>query len=383
MKKINLFHNFLNYGHEQTLVFVHGGPGANSSLFFGYYQDQKLYEKFNILVIDQPGCGLSPRLDDSTEYDWDVLTQSFADVLKKYPKLKLALVAESFGCMLVLELFKRTQLENIEKVVLVGPAVTMVSAKKDIVMESLSINEQIVTFVKALDQSQSLSKQLETANSEVKNYFLNKIKKYEFRALSTKPYLLAKDLIPTELKPEAGEWTRDFFSFFYGKTHTGELKDLMSKRLEEEKILLKSFLLKIENMSLREIKEVSKMYSTFFYNQNTFEYVAKCRELAGGVESLYSIENMDFSNNVLTEVMENKEKIHNYQLSIKDIDIQVPLVVMRGEKDLYVNKKDIDNLYSKKNKNREIVFRHCGHCPIYERPEDFKKILEEELCKAI
>jgi proline iminopeptidase len=91
---------------HKYVLFVHGGPGSNSSIFEEYITKNKHYKKSNIgwVIYDQRGCGKSKKIGNISH------TQNIEDL--KYIKEKLlnmnicAIAGHSYGAWLTYEYSK-------------------------------------------------------------------------------------------------------------------------------------------------------------------------------------------------------------------------------------------------------------------------------------
>jgi proline iminopeptidase len=121
---ISIFANGQNlyiktYGNKENkaLIFIHGGPSGNSTLFEGTTA-QKLADKgFYVLVYDRRGEGRSADPDAKFTYE-----EAFRDlnfILKKYNLKKVTLIGRSFGG-LVATLYTAKYPEKVNSLVLAG-----------------------------------------------------------------------------------------------------------------------------------------------------------------------------------------------------------------------------------------------------------------------
>lgn len=107
------------YGNKEkkAIVFIHGGPSGNSTLFESTTA-QKLADKgFYVLVYDRRGEGRSA--DPDAKFTYDEAFQDLNSILKKYNLKKVTLIAHSFGG-LVATLYVAKYPEKVNTLVLAG-----------------------------------------------------------------------------------------------------------------------------------------------------------------------------------------------------------------------------------------------------------------------
>jgi proline iminopeptidase len=121
---ISIFANGQNlyiktYGNKENkaLIFIHGGPSGNSTLFEGTTA-QKLADKgFYVLVYDRRGEGRSA--DPEAKFTYEEAFQDLNFILKKYNLKKVTLIGHSFGG-LVATLYTAKYPEKVNSLVLAG-----------------------------------------------------------------------------------------------------------------------------------------------------------------------------------------------------------------------------------------------------------------------
>lgn len=154
---ISLFANGQNlyiktYGNtkDKPIIFIHGGPSGNSTLFEGTTA-QKLADKgFYVIVYDRRGEGRSTDLNAKFTYD-----EAFADlnsILKEYHLQQVTLLAHSFGG-LVATLYTDKYPGNVSSLVLAG-ALFSQQETYDHILKSVS---KIATSKKDTDQLNKIS----------------------------------------------------------------------------------------------------------------------------------------------------------------------------------------------------------------------------------
>jgi len=107
------------YGNKEnkTIVFIHGGPSGNSTLFEATTA-QKLADKgFYVIVYDRRGEGRSA--DPDAKFTYQEAFQDLNSILKKYDLKKVTLIGHSFGG-LVATLYTAKYPQNVSNLILAG-----------------------------------------------------------------------------------------------------------------------------------------------------------------------------------------------------------------------------------------------------------------------
>ena len=107
------------YGNKEnkSILFIHGGPSGNSTLFEGTTA-QKLADKgFYVIVYDRRGEGRST--DSDAKFTYKEAFQDLNSILKKYDLKKATLIGHSFGG-LVATLYTAKYPQNVSSLILAG-----------------------------------------------------------------------------------------------------------------------------------------------------------------------------------------------------------------------------------------------------------------------
>jgi proline iminopeptidase len=88
--------------HEETLLYIHGGPGA-SCLDFCFYQAKALAESIRVVTFDQRGVLRSDPLDENEEFGLDDLIQDCESIRSALGIKKWSVLGHSFGGYLALK----------------------------------------------------------------------------------------------------------------------------------------------------------------------------------------------------------------------------------------------------------------------------------------
>ena len=107
------------YGNkkEKAIIFIHGGPSGNSTLFEGTTAQKLANLGFYVIIYDRRGEGRSADPEAKITY-----AEAFKDlnaIYKKYNLKKATLLAHSFGG-LVATLYTRKYPQNVSNLIMVG-----------------------------------------------------------------------------------------------------------------------------------------------------------------------------------------------------------------------------------------------------------------------
>jgi proline iminopeptidase len=108
-----------SYGQSENpaIIFIHGGPRGNSTLFEGTTA-QKLAEKgFYVIVYDRRGEGRS--IDTTATFTFQEAINDLNNIYQKYNIKKANIIAHSFGG-LVGTLFTEQNPEKVKSLILAG-----------------------------------------------------------------------------------------------------------------------------------------------------------------------------------------------------------------------------------------------------------------------
>ncbi|QDW19141.1 alpha/beta fold hydrolase [Flavobacterium sp. KBS0721] len=108
------------YGNknDKPIIFIHGGPSGNATLFEGTNTAEELSKKgFFVIAYDRRGEGRSA--DPEAKFTYDEAFQDLNAIYKKYNLKKATLLAHSFGG-LVATLYTEKYPQNVSNLILAG-----------------------------------------------------------------------------------------------------------------------------------------------------------------------------------------------------------------------------------------------------------------------
>jgi len=107
------------YGNEKnkTIIFIHGGPSGNATLFEGTTAQKLADLGFYVIAYDRRGEGRSA--DPDAKFTFEEASQDINSIYKKYHLKKAIILAHSFGG-LVATLYTNKYSENVSALVLAG-----------------------------------------------------------------------------------------------------------------------------------------------------------------------------------------------------------------------------------------------------------------------
>jgi proline iminopeptidase len=128
------------YGNkkDKTIIFIHGGPSGNATLFEGTTAQKLADLGFYVIAYDRRGEGRSK--DTTATFTYDEAFRDLNSIYKKYNIKKATLLAHSFGG-LVATLYTEKYPQNVSALVLVG-ALFSQQETYDHILNSLKISHK-------------------------------------------------------------------------------------------------------------------------------------------------------------------------------------------------------------------------------------------------
>lgn len=107
------------YGNEKNkpVIFIHGGPSGNATLFEGTTAQNLADQGFYLIAYDRRGEGRS--VDPDAKFTYEEAFQDLNFIIKKYNLNKVTLLAHSFGG-LVATLYTEKYPQNVDALILAG-----------------------------------------------------------------------------------------------------------------------------------------------------------------------------------------------------------------------------------------------------------------------
>jgi len=107
------------YGNEKNkpVIFIHGGPSGNATLFEGTTAQNLADQGFYVIAYDRRGEGRS--VDPDAKFTYEEAFQDLNFIIKKYNLNKVTLLAHSFGG-LVATLYTEKYPQNVDALILAG-----------------------------------------------------------------------------------------------------------------------------------------------------------------------------------------------------------------------------------------------------------------------
>ncbi|KIQ19477.1 alpha/beta hydrolase [Flavobacterium sp. MEB061] len=146
------------YGNKEnkTIVFIHGGPSGNSTLFEATTAQKLANKSFYVIVYDRRGEGRSA--DPHAKFTYQEAFQDLNSILKRYNLKKVTLIGHSFGG-LVATLYTAKYPQNVSNLILAGALFSqqetydhiLNSLKKSHKGDSKTLNK--ISYVEKLDKN--------------------------------------------------------------------------------------------------------------------------------------------------------------------------------------------------------------------------------------
>lgn len=102
----DLHHSEKGDPKNQAVVFIHGGPGANSMMFELTVQESIAKKGFHVVAYDQRGSTRSPK-GTTADYSFAKATQDLDDLIASLGLVKPILLGHSFGGTIALHYLER------------------------------------------------------------------------------------------------------------------------------------------------------------------------------------------------------------------------------------------------------------------------------------
>lgn len=150
------------YGQKENpaLIYVHGGPRGNSTLFEGTTAAALAERGFYVIVYDRRGEGRST--DPNAKLTFDEASLDLNELIKLYGLTKVSILGHSFGGI-VSTLFANSFPEKLDRLILVGALFSQQESYDHILSTSLKIATQKndTTIIKKISDIKSLDTQSE------------------------------------------------------------------------------------------------------------------------------------------------------------------------------------------------------------------------------
>ncbi|MCF0060231.1 alpha/beta hydrolase [Dyadobacter chenwenxiniae] len=163
------------YGHrgDPAIIYLHGGPRGNSTLFEGTTATALASRGFYVIVYDRRGEGRS--IDAEAKITFDEAFSDLNTLIKQYDLSKVSLLGHSFGGI-VSTLYVNAFPEKVERLILVGALFSQQESYDHILSSSLSAATQKedtamlkkISYIKSLDKQ---SEQYRKQTYEVASHF--------------------------------------------------------------------------------------------------------------------------------------------------------------------------------------------------------------------
>lgn len=116
-KSQNLYIKTYGNKKDKTIIFIHGGPSGNATLFEGTTAQNLADQGFYVIAYDRRGEGRSA--DPDAKFTYEEAFQDLNSIYKKYHLKKAVLIGHSFGG-LVATLYAHKYPQNVSALVLAG-----------------------------------------------------------------------------------------------------------------------------------------------------------------------------------------------------------------------------------------------------------------------
>ena len=114
-----IYYEIYGEEHSDTLLYLHGGPGASCLDFVN--QAKALSRQIRIIILDQLGVLRSDAIAEDEDYSMEYQVEMFEEMRKSFGIGKWSILGHSYGGMLAV-LYAHCYPESIHKVILDCPS---------------------------------------------------------------------------------------------------------------------------------------------------------------------------------------------------------------------------------------------------------------------
>jgi proline iminopeptidase len=182
----NIYTRYYNNNNKQTLLYLHGGPGASCSSF--QYCAYKLSKYMNVVLIDERGVLRSDKIEKGEKCDIDMLVEDCESVRSFLKINKFIVVGQSFGGFIAL-LYAIKYPNSVEKVIFENPSFDFTDSIKSIQSKAIEILEnkeqnRLANYLKnninSIDDIRDFIDKWSEVSEEIRNevYHLKKYDEY-------------------------------------------------------------------------------------------------------------------------------------------------------------------------------------------------------------
>lgn len=111
-----------------SLIFIHGGPGDNSSDFRS--MAEKLSSTYHVIAFDSRGCGFSQRGLSNSQLTIDKMVNDVKELQDHLGLTSSMILGHSFGGAVAIE-FSLLHPERVDKLILCAPVISAAKAQRN------------------------------------------------------------------------------------------------------------------------------------------------------------------------------------------------------------------------------------------------------------
>lgn len=374
---------FYNFYKSNTILFLNGGPEGNSALFYGFFLNNFLFEKFNLLLVDLPGSGFST--DNSRPVSFDEIASIYENEIKKQKVKNVILVAESIGAVAACLLSSKIT-EKFIKLILIAPFLDVETTKISSLNKIQGINCELRNFLKNLEKSPNLIKTC-ILSKEVEKFIQVPIEMRRVRMLRKRKFNVSSKVLPDLVdKGLHDSFSRFYIEYFFHKKIDISLKVIthIGEKLELDNLRIEKFLKFPEKLEFKEFRNFLDYYNLFFENMNVISYRQICREQClEGDESVYNddlIRRFDASLVAGLELNDNLSSFSIESFLRKLMTLNCPVdkvVIICGDQDVLATAHVMTEMKEFFKNSKFVFIENGGHSILFESPSEVCKVFNE------
>lgn len=125
----NIYYEIYGEDKQDTLVYLHGGPGASCLDYVN--QAKSLGKELKVIIFDQLGVLRSDEIQENEEYSMDIQVKMIEEMRKKLAVNKWSVIGHSYGGLLAV-FYAYTYPESVDKIILDCPSLYFADSAKSI-----------------------------------------------------------------------------------------------------------------------------------------------------------------------------------------------------------------------------------------------------------
>lgn len=332
------------------ILYLHGGPGSNSSGMMALTQQIPL--KHNLIFLDQRGCGKSERKVHKDFFNYDYLVKDIDEILDILKIKKVTIIGHSWGGSYGI-IYSFARPNKVKKLILVSP---LISIKKKIInyhSHTPKYIKKIVNLFKTLRNNKKIS------NNDI--FELKRFLSSTFKHLKKKKKHIYHHYDISKNKSSI-------------KSISNESIDIIIYNLEKDYKYISSLPIELRTWQEYKKSNLRKKYPLLDYRVKRSVFRDN---IMNDAKKLYSFSEIKFSRSANANILRNIIST-NLDLMNKIVKLKMPIFYLYGKYDILHNSEELKkHIKSKFGKDNIIEFKYSGHRPNLEVPHEYISTLQK------